>query len=559
MILRPTARSSLPFARSRCYASFATRPQHDVDVLIVGGGPAGLALASTLGSSETLRSNLKTVLVEAGDLSKVRNWTCDASSFSNRVSSLTNASQLFLQEIGAWKHLDNSRTCAVQDMKVWDGISDSRIEFSSSELNLPNPEAGMSRLTENLNLQRGLLNHLESLPSSVTLKDRSKVTKIVPEESPSAWPLVHLDNGDVYRTRLLVGADGFNSPVRSYAGISSFGWSYDTQAIVSTMTHHPSYYAHTTAFQRFLPTGPIAFLPLSPTTSSLVWSTQPPLAKALQAAEPSVLVTMINAAFRLPDVSMQYLHKLILQLHKKGTPITLLQLQEELAWRERSHNISSHSPYSSLPPEGSNEGVPPIDSDMLPPLITSIQPDTIASFPLRFNHADAYLGSLVDGGNGRTVLVGDAAHTIHPLAGQGLNLGLGDVECLGRCIENTIEQGGDIGSHTALLPYSTERYFENHKMMSAVDKLHKLYSTRSEPVVWARSVGLEIVNELDSVKAAIMMTAGGDANKTSSRSGGGGAVWDFAGSSVQAVVAGLNVAERLGKAAAGSLLQRFSK
>jgi ubiquinone biosynthesis monooxygenase Coq6 len=87
-------------------------------------------------------------------------------------------------------------------------------------------------------------------------------------------------------------------------------------------------------------------------------------------------------------------------------------------------------------------------------------------------------------------------------------MGLGDVESLARCINDAVLRGGDVGSYTALVPYAQDRYFKNHKLMSAVDKLHKLYASTSEPLVWARSVGLEVLNELDSVKGAIMMSAG---------------------------------------------------
>ena len=195
------------------------------------------------------------------------------------------------------------------------------------------------------------------------------------------------------------------------------------------------------AYQRFLPTGPIAFLPLSHTASSLVWSTKPHLAKALLSSDPAVLATMINAAFRLPEVSLRYLHQQILDSTSNGTPLSLQQLQEEIAWRERSHNIDSRSAYSLSADSG---GVPPEDADSLPPLVTSIQPGTAASFPLRLSHADDYIG---DGAGARTVLVGDAAHTIHPLAGQGLNMGLGDVESLFHCIHKSVLNGGDIGEH----------------------------------------------------------------------------------------------------------------
>jgi ubiquinone biosynthesis monooxygenase Coq6 len=302
----------------------------------------------------------------------------------------------------------------------------------------------MAYLTENLNLQRALLRHISSLPTSRTeLLDNTKVTSIQP--STDTWPIVQLSSGRILRTRLLVGADGFNSPVRAFAGISSFGWRYDTQAIVATLEHEPrstftSPSGNTTAYQRFLPTGPIAFLPLSETRSSLVWSTKPPLAKALLGADPQVLVGMINAAFRLPEVSIRYLHDRILDIISLGKPIDVRALQEEIVFRELSHGITSRSALASVTSTSTNVGLPPEDAYWVPPAVTAIQPGTAASFPLRFNHADAYIQE-------RVALVGDAAHTIHPLAGQGLNLGLGDVEALVRCIEEAARYGGDIGQY----------------------------------------------------------------------------------------------------------------
>ena len=302
----------------------------------------------------------------------------------------------------------------------------------------------MAKLTENLNLQRGLLRHLEGFPG-VELLDKTKVQSILPDsEERGRWPLVHLDNGQVLRARLLVGADGFNSPVRTYAQIPSFGWSYDTQAIVATMDHAPRgafERPNTIAYQRFLPTGPIAFLPLSPTVSTLVWSTRPDLAAALTASEPAVLASLINAAFRLPEVSLRYLRDRIMEAHDRGTPLQYLDIQKEIMWREQSHAIDSRSAYSCHT-MNANGGVPPADSGSVPPLVSSLQPGSVASFPLRFNHTESYVG---EGGGSRTVLIGDAAHTVHPLAGQGLNMGLADAECLATCIEQALLDGGDVG------------------------------------------------------------------------------------------------------------------
>jgi len=182
-------------------------------------------------------------------------------------------------------------------------------------------------------------------------------------------------------------------------------------------------------------------LPLSPTISSLVWSTKPHIADALQVVDPSVLAWMINAAFRLPQLSLEYLYNQISEAQIQGTALTGEQIQEEIIWREKSHCIDQHSALSTSS-TFSLVGMPPTDSELFPPLVTSVQPGTVASFPLLFRHTESYLG---EGAGARTVLIGDAAHTIHPLAGQGLNLGLGDVESLSRCIKTAVLSGGDIG------------------------------------------------------------------------------------------------------------------
>ena len=101
------------------------------------------------------------------------------------------------------------------------------------------------------------------------------------------------------------------------------------------------------------------------------------------------------------------------------------------------------------------------------------------------------------------------------------------------------------GSRTALLPYARERYFENHKLMSAVDKLHKLYASTAEPVVWARSVGLEVLNELDSVKAAIMLNAGSHGGRT--RPSGQQVGAHFAANAVESIAKNLSSASTLAR------------
>jgi len=524
----------------------------DCEVVILGGGPAGLALASALCLSHTLRSSIDVTLVEGGDLNRIRNWHTPPDGFSNRVVSLTNASLDFLVEIDAWSHVDVERTSPIEEMQVWDGISDARIDFNAAALGISMGDGRkeMARLIETLNLQRALLRHLGSEPN-VTLLDKTKVENVFQDDIPGGgWPIVKLSDGRALRARLLVGADGINSLVRSFSKIDSYGWDYPTRAIVATLLHPPRpFRPNTTAYQRFLPTGPIAFLPLSSTVSSLVWSTSPALAAVLCKADPATLTSMINAAFRLPELSVRYLHGRLLE----APSLSPDDLRAEIAFREQAHAIAPHSTLASanVCPDDAVVGVPDQGADALPPLVASIQPDTIASFPLRFRHAESYIGN-------RTALIGDAAHVIHPLAGQGLNLGIGDAAALARSIQTAIAYGGDIGSRTALAPYARERYFENHKVMSTVDKLHKLYASTAPPVVWARSTGVEVLNELDALKAGIIGAAGGQ----SSTGGGASFPSETVASGVEALVGGARVAGAVGsglRSAAGGILQQLAR
>jgi ubiquinone biosynthesis monooxygenase Coq6 len=419
-------------------------------------------------------------LVEAQDLTKIKSWQLPPDRFSNRCSSLTPSSALFLDQIGAWRHLKRDRVQAYQEMQVWDGVTGARIEFDWAPGTAPAAGTTIAYMNENLNLTSGLLKRLEEL-GGVSVFDGAKVERIAYGEETEdvdlrEWPVVHLSGGRQLSARLLVGADGANSPVRSFAGIEARGWDYNRHGVVATLQMEGEGWGgeHSKiAYQRFLPTGPVAMLPLPGNYSTLVWSTTPSNASLLKSLSAKDFIAMVNAAFRLPPTDLEYMHT-----QEAGQA-------EEYSWR------LEHTPF---------------DPRAVPQTAMGVQEGTVASFPLKLRHADTYIAE-------RVALIGDAAHTIHPLAGQGLNQGQGDVQSLAKTIEYAVSHGQDIGVTMSLEPYVSERYAANHLLLGVCDKLHKLYSVGSGPLVPLRSVGLNAVNALGPLKTFFMNQAAGNGIK----------------------------------------------
>ena len=374
-------------------------------------------------------------------------------------------------------------------MSVWDGVTGQQIHFDWMTARglpfttppVPNQASGdtIATMVENNNITSALLDTLDTEASAsrnTTIFDVTKVSSIelgtdTPSLDLSSWPILTLSSGAQLAARLLVGADGPNSPVRTFAGIMTHGWDYERHGVVATLKLE-STPDIVTAYQRFLPTGPIALLPLPGSLATLVWSTTPANASVLKSLGAEDFTAMVNAAFRLSHVDLEFMHTI-----SSGQA-------DELAWREKhTHYDRALVPNRVIQGEG------------------GMQAGSVASFPLRMRHAAEYAGE-------RVALVGDAAHTVHPLAGQGLNLGLADVKSLAGVIGDVTERGGDIGSTISLEPYAADRYAKNHVVLGVCDKLHKLYSWQSGPVVAARTLGLGLVERWGGLKGAIMGGAG---------------------------------------------------
>ncbi|KAG9236013.1 putative ubiquinone biosynthesis monooxygenase coq6 [Amylocarpus encephaloides] len=448
------------------------------DIVCVGGGPAGLSLLAAL-RSNPLTSRLRIALIESQSLSPTRTFSLPSTQFSNRCSSLTPSSVRFLKDIGAWQHVQRERVQPYSEMRVWDGVSGTSIDFA-----VPEQEMGVggvvAYMNENLNLTQGLLRRVEELGGVEVIEGETVENIRLGSDTTngdfSSWPVLRTNSGRELAARLLVGADGGNSPVRAFAGIESRGWDYERFGVVATLKMEGEGWggnARKIAYQRFLPTGPVACLPMPGNHCTLVWSTTPELAQKLKSLSPTDFVALVNAAFRLGVTDLKYLHTL-----ESGQ-------EEEVSWREQ------HTPFSA---------------EQVPQKVVGVQEGSVAMFPLKFRHADTYIGQ-------RVALIGDAAHTTHPLAGQGLNQGQGDVEALANTVSYSVEHGMDIGVRMNLESYESERYAKNHLLMGVVDKLHKLYATENPGVVGIRSLGLRAVNRLDGVKGFFMRQASGTGEK----------------------------------------------
>lgn len=371
--------------------STATKTEKHYDVIIVGGGMVGAALACALDSGSN-NTRLSIALIETNKPDY--DWPAD--SFDLRVSAITHASQNFLDGLGVWKNIISQHAMAYHDMHVWDAGGEGSIHFDCAEIG----EANLGHIIENRVINKSLMERATNV-ENVDIYCPAKPEQLLLDEKLAQ---LQLDDGTILCAELLVGADGGKSWVRQQADISVSTRDYQQTAVVTNVTTE---HAHQhTAWQRFLISGPLAFLPLADDNiSSIVWSTTASEAERLCELDEADFNTELAAAFE-----------------------------------EKLGKIINTGPR--------------------------------ASFPIKGQHATHYVKP-------HLALIGDAAHTIHPLAGQGVNLGFADAQCLADTIITSHKSHKNIGSFKALRRYERSRRGDNVLMLEAMGVFKQLFSNNT--------------------------------------------------------------------------------
>lgn len=386
------------------------------DVIVVGAGMVGASFACLIARANP---QLQIALVEA-----YQGAGYSAENFDPRVAALTEKSRSLLERCGVWGQIAEKRVCPYVAMDVWDAEGTGRIRFNCQDVH----QLNLGHIVENSLVVESLLAEIED---SNNIEFICPVTIASYSGSEQEVTLV-LEDGCELSAALLVAADGGNSAIRQQFNFPTREWDYGHSAIVTTV--ETEQVNQQTAWQRFMPSGPLALLPLDKAGDqhycSLVWSQE--------SAEAERLMALDDADF--------------CQALSVGSEHCLGKV---------------------------------------------IATDKRYSIPLRQRHATDYVVE-------RVALLGDSAHTIHPLAGQGVNLGFADVAVLVETLSAAAKRGNDLGSLMTLNKYQRQRKPENLAMMAAMEGFKRLFAADNLAVRLLRNMGLSQVDKLTPVKNKII-------------------------------------------------------
>ena len=393
------------------------RSGRDFNFIVIGAGVIGATMAKLLIARGLAEPNQ--VALVGG---RPARHAADAE-WDLRVFALSRASQRLLEACGIWQKMPSAKLHPYERMVVWDERGEPEgagsLSFDSAELGEPN----LGCIVDGVELQVQCLE--AAAGTGATLIEASVAALSVDD----ATCRVRLSDGRDLHGRMLIAADGTDSKTRELLGIDTAGHAYHQDALVAHVRTEKSH--RRTAWQRFLRSGPLAFLPLPDGSSSVVWSIDRAEAGRLR------LLDARDFAIALTDAG--------------GGVLGRCELTT-----------------------------------------------AVASFPLKLQYALSYVRP-------RAVLIGDAAHVVHPLAGQGLNLGLLDCAALAEVLtEDGPQRRGD---YQSLRRYERWRRSENTVSAAALDGLERLFSSQSNAVATLRMAGLDAVARLPLLKRSLARRA----------------------------------------------------
>jgi len=388
------------------------------DVVVVGGGIVGLSFANALAGAD-----FSVAVIERDEIKVI------ADEPDCRVSAINRSALKHFQWAGVLDSSLSQRVCAFEKMFVWDKTGAGQIEFDSAELGVP--ELGV--IVENNVLQQMLRDSLQSA-DNITYMCPQTITEIdyqISDDEKDVSSRLTLSSGKTVAAKLLVGADGVNSKVRDVALIRRAKQSYQQQGLVCNVTTSESH--QNTAWQCFMPTGPLAFLPLYNGDCSIVWS--------LDEATAQQQMTLDDEAFKLALAEASEF--------KLGE---IRQLGQRFL------------------------------------------------FPLSHGHVSEYVKPGL-------ALIGDAAHNIHPLAGQGANLGIADAFALAEVIIAARKANRQWASLHTLKKYQRQRKGANQLMEASMTGFKELFGNKSAALSEIRNAGLSLVDHIPALKYKIIEQA----------------------------------------------------
>jgi len=385
------------------------------DVIICGGGIVGAAAACALAAGD-----LRIAVIEVRAPEPALPGQRDP-----RQYAITRASERILRAVGAWDAIAAQSPCAFTDMEVWDAVGSGSLHFDCAEL----AEPCLGHIVEPRAISTALASLMDALPGIELIRPAVPDTVQVTDDHA----VVRLADERVLHASLLIAADGSASPTREQLGLKIRRSPYRQTCLVAIVqTERPHQH---TAWQRFLPGGPLAFLPLADGSSAIVWT--------------------------LPDTDIGRM---------TGLDTATFHVELAAAFGQRLGAITGSGPR--------------------------------AAWPLQRLHAEQYVIA-------RAALIGDAAHTLHPLAGQGVNLGLLDAAALAEVVLEAYARGRDPGLLPVLRRYERWRRGENLLMLAAMDGLNRLFSNASPALGRLRGGGLELVGRAGPVRELFMRHAMG--------------------------------------------------